>query len=65
MPPGAFALVGLFTVLSVVLPLIFGTFAAVEDKYGSLDILVNSAGVAHVGTIETTTEDDHDPYSTR
>ena len=27
------------------------TFAAVEDKFGSLDILVNSAGVAHVGTI--------------
>jgi 2-keto-3-deoxy-L-fuconate dehydrogenase len=36
------------------------TFAAVEDKFGPLDILVNSAGVAHVGTIETTTEDDLD-----
>jgi NAD(P)-dependent dehydrogenase (short-subunit alcohol dehydrogenase family) len=36
------------------------TFAAIEDKFGSLDVLVNSAGVAHVGTIETTTEDDLD-----
>ena len=35
-------------------------FAAVEDMYGPLDVLVNSAGVAHVGTIETTTEDDLD-----
>jgi 2-keto-3-deoxy-L-fuconate dehydrogenase len=36
------------------------TFAAVEDRFGALDILVNSAGVAHVGTIETTSEDDLD-----
>ena len=35
-------------------------FAAVQDRYGPLDVLVNSAGVAHVGTIETTNEDDLD-----
>src|SRR6266550_4562995 len=35
-------------------------FAAVEEMFGPLDVLVNSAGVAHVGTIESTTEDDLD-----
>jgi len=35
-------------------------FGAIEDRYGPLDVLVNSAGVAHVGTIETTSEDDLD-----
>ena len=35
-------------------------FAAVAATFGPLDILVNSAGIAHVGTIETTTEDDLD-----
>lgn len=35
-------------------------FAGVVAGHGRLDILVNSAGVAHVGTVETTTEDDLD-----
>ena len=35
-------------------------FAGVVAGLGRLDILVNSAGVAHVGTVETTTEDDLD-----
>ena len=35
-------------------------FATVGERFGHLDILVNSAGVAHVGTVETTTEDDFD-----
>ncbi len=36
------------------------TFATVRDSYGPLDVLVNSAGVAHVGTVEQTTEADLD-----
>ena len=35
-------------------------FAEVSDRHGPLDILVNSAGVAHVGTVEQTTEADFD-----
>ena len=35
-------------------------FAAVAERLGVVDILVNSAGVAHVGTVETTTEEDFD-----
>jgi len=35
-------------------------FREVESRLGSVDILVNSAGVAHVGTIEETTEHDLD-----
>jgi 2-keto-3-deoxy-L-fuconate dehydrogenase len=35
-------------------------FAEVRDRYGALDVLVNSAGVAHVGTVEQTTEADLD-----
>ena len=35
-------------------------FAEVQAQLGPLDILVNSAGVAHVGTVETTTEADLD-----
>jgi NAD(P)-dependent dehydrogenase (short-subunit alcohol dehydrogenase family) len=35
-------------------------FATVVAEHGHLDILVNSAGVAHVGTVATTTEDDLD-----
>jgi 2-keto-3-deoxy-L-fuconate dehydrogenase len=35
-------------------------FAAVRDRFGGLDILVNSAGVAHVGTVEQTSEQDFD-----
>ena len=35
-------------------------FEQVGSEYGPLDILVNSAGVAHVGTVEQTTEEDLD-----
>ena len=35
-------------------------FDAARDEHGSLDILVCSAGVAHVGTIEQTSEEDLD-----
>ena len=35
-------------------------FADVRDRFGPLDVLVNSAGVAHIGTVETTTEEDLD-----
>jgi NAD(P)-dependent dehydrogenase (short-subunit alcohol dehydrogenase family) len=35
-------------------------FQLVESQLGSVDILVNSAGVAHIGTIEQTTEEDLD-----
>lgn len=35
-------------------------FAAVVAEHGRLDILVNSAGIAHVGTVTSTTEDDLD-----
>jgi NAD(P)-dependent dehydrogenase (short-subunit alcohol dehydrogenase family) len=35
-------------------------FQAVADRFGPLDILVNSAGVAHVGNVEQTSEEDFD-----
>ena len=35
-------------------------FGEVRDRFGPLDILVNSAGVAHVGTVEQTSEADFD-----
>jgi 2-keto-3-deoxy-L-fuconate dehydrogenase len=35
-------------------------FAAVQGRFGPLDVLVNSAGVAHVGTVEQTSETDFD-----
>ena len=35
-------------------------FRAVRDRTASIDILVNSAGVAHVGTVEQTSEEDFD-----
>ena len=35
-------------------------FAQVSSMYGALDILVNSAGVAHVGNVELTSEADFD-----
>jgi 2-keto-3-deoxy-L-fuconate dehydrogenase len=35
-------------------------FATVIERFGGLDILVNSAGVAHVGTVEETSEADLD-----
>lgn len=36
------------------------TFSEIADHAGRIDILVNSAGVAHIGTVETTTETDFD-----
>jgi NAD(P)-dependent dehydrogenase (short-subunit alcohol dehydrogenase family) len=36
------------------------TVAAVEDRFGALEILINNAGIAHVGTVEETTEEDLD-----
>lgn len=35
-------------------------FRGVRERFGSIDVLVNSAGVAHVGTIEQTSEEDLD-----
>jgi 2-keto-3-deoxy-L-fuconate dehydrogenase len=35
-------------------------FQAIQDQLGPPDILVNSAGVAHVGTVEQTPEEDFD-----
>lgn len=35
-------------------------FAVVGERFGPVDILVNSAGIAHVGTIEQTSESDMD-----
>src|SRR2546430_8166915 len=35
-------------------------FRAVADRLGPPDILVNSAGIAHVGNVEQTTEEDLD-----
>lgn len=33
---------------------------AAEERFGPLDVLVNNAGIAHVGTVEQTTEEDLD-----
>lgn len=35
-------------------------FVEVEHRFGGVDVLVNSAGVAHVGTVEQTSEEDFD-----
>src|SRR5207248_1301532 len=35
-------------------------FQTVAQRFGPADILVNSAGIAHVGTVEQTSEDDLD-----
>ena len=35
-------------------------FSQIHQHDGSIDILVNNAGIAHIGTVETTTEEDMD-----
>ena len=35
-------------------------FRAIRERNGSIDILVTSAGIAHVGTVEQTSEEDFD-----
>ncbi len=35
-------------------------FSQIHQHYDSIDILVNNAGIAHIGTVETTTEEDMD-----
>lgn len=37
-----------------------GAVAGAKDAFGSLDVLVNNAGVANIGTATTTSEDDFD-----
>ena len=39
---------------------VFEVFAGVAERLGPLDILVNNAGIAHIGTVETTSEEDLD-----
>ena len=39
---------------------VFAAFARAQQAFGRVNILVTSAGVAHVGTIEQTTEEDLD-----
>ncbi len=36
------------------------TFEAIATAHGRIDVLVTSAGIAHVGTLESTTPDDFD-----
>ena len=36
------------------------TFESINSRHGGVDILVNSAGIAHIGNLETTTEGDMD-----
>ena len=35
-------------------------FRAIESELGPIDVLVNNAGISHIGTVETTTEADLD-----
>src|SRR6185369_10365396 len=37
---------------------VMDAFRHIETQLGPADILVNSAGVAHIGTVEQTTEED-------
>lgn len=39
---------------------VHATFDAIAAAHGRIDVLVTSAGIAHVGTLETTTPDDFD-----
>jgi NAD(P)-dependent dehydrogenase (short-subunit alcohol dehydrogenase family) len=41
-------------------PDVLRTFQTIAQQLGTPDILVNSAGVAHVGTVEQTSEEDFD-----
>ena len=41
-------------------PDVLATFARIGEQFGSVDVLVNSAGVAHVGSVETTEDADFD-----
>ena len=41
-------------------PDVFTTFERIQQRFGSIDILVNSAGIAHVGNVESTSEQDFD-----
>lgn len=41
-------------------PAVARAFGEVEDAAGRLDILVNNAGIAHIGNLESTSEDDFD-----
>ena len=36
------------------------TFSEIKGQSGAVDVLVNNAGIAHIGTVETTTEEDMD-----
>src|SRR5438128_1248091 len=39
---------------------VLDAFRRAEDRLGAVGVLVNSAGVAHVGTVEGTSEEDFD-----
>ncbi len=39
---------------------VIALFDQIYQREGSLDILVNNAGIAHIGNVETTTEEDFD-----
>jgi 2-keto-3-deoxy-L-fuconate dehydrogenase len=39
---------------------VHATIRSVQERFGPVDVLVNSAGIAHIGTVETTTDEDFD-----